>query len=154
MNRGWSAFFISISGIMLSFILMSLVSEKSVSVKLDGKKFQYPEIRLLISYFLAFVAASTMRFMNKEDISLKQFMHPIYKNENYIISSVALFFSMEFVIMSSMNINYILHILLRSSKFFSVIFFNFLIRSKENKITSRELVTGCFFTIGIVLFSF
>jgi UDP-galactose transporter B1 len=154
MNRSYLAYIISLAGIMVSFILMSIVSEKSVKTTINGEKFQYPEIRLLIAYLFAFVASSVMRFVNKEDISMTKFLHPIYKNENYIISSVALFFSMEFVIMSSMNINYILHILLRSSKFFSVLFFNFIIRSKENKISSKQLMMGFFFTIGVVLFSF
>lgn len=60
---------------------------------------------------------------------------------------------MEFVILASMNINYVLHIVLRCSKFFGVLIFNFLTRSKENKVTSKELFMGFFFTIGVVLFS-
>lgn len=61
---------------------------------------------------------------------------------------------MECVILSSMNINYVLHIVLRSSKFFGVLIFNFMVRSKENKITTRVLILGFFFTIGVVFFSF
>ena len=144
MNRGWKMYFFSVFGVMISFILMSLMSEKSVKVLIDGKKFQYPEIRLFIAYLLSFIASSVMRFLNKEKISFRQFMHPIYKNENYIISSVALFFSMEFVVMSSMNINYILHILLRSSKFFCVLLFNFFVKSQANNISTKKLIMGFF----------
>lgn len=61
---------------------------------------------------------------------------------------------MEFVILSSMNINYVLHIVLRSSKFFGVLFFNFISKSKENKISVNELVLGFFFTVGVAVFSF
>ena len=60
---------------------------------------------------------------------------------------------MIFVILSSMNVNYILHIVLRSSKFFGVLIFNFIVKSKENKITSKDLIFGFFFTIGVLLFS-
>ena len=60
---------------------------------------------------------------------------------------------MEFVILSSMNINYVLHILLRSSKFFGVLFFNFIVGSKENKITPKDLIFGSLFTIGVIIFS-
>lgn len=62
--------------------------------------------------------------------------------------------AMECVILSSMNINYVLHIVLRSSKFFGVLIFNFMVRSKENKISSKTLILGFFFTIGVVFFSF
>ena len=60
---------------------------------------------------------------------------------------------MEFVILSSMNINYVLHILLRSSKFFGVLFFNFVVGSKENKITAKDLIFGFLFTFGVIIFS-
>lgn len=53
-----------------------------------------------------------------------------------------------------MNINYVLHIVLRSSKFFGVIFFNFISKSKENRISVNDLVFGFFFTVGVVIFSF
>jgi drug/metabolite transporter (DMT)-like permease len=61
---------------------------------------------------------------------------------------------MEFVVLSSMHINYILHILLRSSKFLGVLIFNFIVKSKENKITKKDLVFGAVFTMGVIIFSF
>lgn len=61
---------------------------------------------------------------------------------------------MEFVILSSMNINYVLHIILRSSKFFGVLIFNFITRSKENQISAKKLMFGLVFTVGVIIFSF
>lgn len=61
---------------------------------------------------------------------------------------------MNFVLISSMNINYVLHIILRSSKFFGVLIFNFITRSKENQISPKKLLFGLVFTIGVITFSF
>lgn len=92
LNKGWTVFAISILGIMFSFIIMSLFSEKAVKIKVNGEKFAYPEVRLFLNYFLAFVAATVMRFVNREKISAFQLLDPVYKNENYILSSIFLFF--------------------------------------------------------------
>ena len=97
MDRSVMAYFVSTGGIFISFCALSVFSEKSVKIRINGEKFAYPEIRLLISYFFSFVAATIMRFMAKERISVKQILHPIYKNENYIISSVLLFFCKYFI---------------------------------------------------------
>ena len=92
MDRSTFAYLISGGGIFVSFLIMSIVSEKSVKIRINGEKFAYPEVRLIIGYLFSFIAATTMRFATKEKISVKQLLHPIYKNENYIISSVLLFF--------------------------------------------------------------
>ena len=92
MNRSTSTFFLSTAGIFISFLIMSLISEKSVKIKINGENFAYPEVRLIIGYLLSFCAATAMRFVTKENISVKQLLDPIYKNENYIVSSVLLFF--------------------------------------------------------------
>ena len=92
MNRSTLAYLISGGGIFVFFLIMSIVSEKSVKIRINGEKFKYPEVRLIIGYLFSFIAATTMRFMTKEKISIKQMLHPIYKNENYIISSILLFF--------------------------------------------------------------
>ena len=92
LNKGWMAFAISILGIMASFIIMSLFSEKAVKIRINGEKFQYPEVRLFLNYLLAFIAATAMRFVNRENISPFKLLDPIFKNENYILSSIFLFF--------------------------------------------------------------
>ena len=92
MDRSTTAYLISGGGIFLSFLIMSIVSEKSVKVKINGEKFAFPEVRLIIGYLFSFIAATTMRFITKEKISFTKLLHPIYKNENYIISSILLFF--------------------------------------------------------------
>lgn len=107
MNRTYQAFMLSGFLIFVSYIGMSLVSEKSVKIKIDGKKFEYPEIRLILGYTLAFVGSTVLRVVLKEDISFSKILHPIYKNENYIISSVLLFFS-KFTFLSTNNLSYII----------------------------------------------
>lgn len=92
LNKGWMTFALSILGIMFSFIIMSLFSEKAVKIKVNGEKFSYPEVRLFLNYLLAFVAATVMRFVNREKISAFRLLDPVYKNENYILSSIFLFF--------------------------------------------------------------
>ena len=96
MDRSDKFYLLSVAGIFFSFLIMSLISEKSVKIRINGEKFQFPEVRLIIGYFFSFVAATVMRFVTKEDISFKKLLHPIYKNENYIISSVLLFFCKNF----------------------------------------------------------
>lgn len=92
LNKSWMAFGLSILGIMGSFIIMSLFSEKAVKIRINGEKFQYPEVRLFLNYVMAFIAATVMRFVNRENISPLRLLDPIFKNENYILSSIFLFF--------------------------------------------------------------
>lgn len=93
-GRGLSlkVYLISVLGIFFSFLIMSHFNEKSVNIRINGEKFEYPELRLIIGYFCAFVASTIARFITKEKISIKNLLHPIFKNENYIISSILLFF--------------------------------------------------------------
>lgn len=72
---------------IVCFVAKSLLNEQSVSIEIDGKRFEYPELRLFFVSLCSFIGSTVCKLVYED--KEQPVLHPLYKNKQFICSAVS-----------------------------------------------------------------
>jgi UDP-galactose transporter B1 len=127
------------------FIVNAIYMEYNVSHKYNGKKFNFATGFPIIMSSLLLVISLGIKLVRKEPFKTS------YLNPELIISALFQSFASYGTAIATLRLNFLMKILIRSSKFLTLLFGAFIF-SKNHIIKKRDLFWGIVLTAGVVIF--
>ena len=135
--------------IFFSFVLNGVLQERNLQRTYDGKPFRFATGFMLFQTVFMMLVCVGVKLARGE-----RFLAAQLAQTDLLLSGVFQALSIYSTVVMSIKVDYLFNVLLRSSKFLTVLIGTVLFRTHAHHVSTRDIFWGVVLTAGVVVFSF
>lgn len=134
--------------IFSSFVLNGVFQERNLQKTYDGKHFKFATGFMMFQTAFMIIICMAIKLFKKEKLCIKKIMQ-----KELILSGVFQALSIYSTIMMSIKVDYLFNVLLRSSKFLTILIGTLVFKTHAHNVSKKDLFWGAVLTLGVIVFS-